>query len=98
MSGFEFTIVELKQGTRERLEWRHQGIGASDAPTIMGENPWKTAPELLHEKCGPVRQSVQSEAMARGGAKRCQKPLFMRPVATRGGTIMVPDTFPPFWL
>src|SRR5581483_972237 len=36
-----YTIVDLRQGTQEWLGWRNQGIGASDAPIIMGENPWK---------------------------------------------------------
>ena len=45
-----FTIVKIQQGTREWLEWRHRGIGASDASTIMGENRFKDAVELLQEK------------------------------------------------
>jgi putative phage-type endonuclease len=71
-----FSIVELKQGTPEWLEWRHRGIGASDAPVIMGENPWKGADELLREKRGPARDSSKNEAMNRGTllepeARRC---------------------------
>ena len=71
-----YTIVVLEQGTREWLEWRHKGIGASDAPTIMGENPWKSATELLGEKRGPAREFGQNAAMARGTqlepeARRC---------------------------
>ena len=61
-----FTIVELEQGTHEWREWRHKGIGASDAPTIMGENRFKSATQLLKEKREPARDSVQNEAMARG--------------------------------
>ncbi|MFZ2644318.1 MAG: YqaJ viral recombinase family protein [Verrucomicrobiia bacterium] len=61
-----YVIVELKQGTREWLEWRHGGLGASDAPVVMGENPWKTADELLREKRGPATESVQNAAMSRG--------------------------------
>ena len=61
-----FTIVELEQGTREWREWRHKGIGASDAPAIMGENRFKSAAQLLQEKRGPARVSVQNEAMALG--------------------------------
>jgi len=61
-----YTIVEIEQGTLEWLEWRHNGIGASDAPVVMGENPWKTAAELLREKRGPARESVQNAAMSRG--------------------------------
>jgi len=62
-----YIIVKLEQGTREWLEWRHKGIGASDAPAVMGENPWKTAAQLLCEKRGrAARESVQNAAMARG--------------------------------
>jgi putative phage-type endonuclease len=61
-----FTIVQLVQGTPEWLEWRNMGIGASDAPTLMGENPWKTATELLREKRGQAREFGQNAAMARG--------------------------------
>ena len=43
--------VSIQQGTKEWLEWRSQGIGASDAPAIMGENPWKRPETLLQEKC-----------------------------------------------
>lgn len=62
-----FTLVELQQGTPEWLDWRSQGIGASDAPTIMGENPWKSAAQLLDEKCG-TKNTDSSNAMARGSA------------------------------
>jgi putative phage-type endonuclease len=61
-----FSIVQLEQGTRSWLKWRHDGIGASDAPTVMGENPWKSATELLCEKHGDPRDSGRNAAMARG--------------------------------
>lgn len=64
----DFTTVQLDQGTPEWLEWRNQGIGASDAPAIMGENPWKTAADLLREKRRPARQAEPNAAMARGTA------------------------------
>ena len=62
-----YKLMNLEQGTPAWLEWRSQGIGASDAPTIMGENPWKRAAELLDEKCGKLR-SNSNAAMARGSA------------------------------
>jgi putative phage-type endonuclease len=61
-----FTIIELEQGTNEWHEWRRKGIGSSDAPAIMGENPFKTAAQLLKEKREPAKESVQNEAMALG--------------------------------
>ena len=66
MNTLSFTIVELEQGTDEWRAWRHKGIGASDAPTIMGENHFKSAAQLLKEKREPARESFQNEAMARG--------------------------------
>jgi putative phage-type endonuclease len=61
-----YEIIALKQRTQEWIKWRHNGIGASDAPIIMGENPWKTAQELLREKRGPARASKPNDAMSRG--------------------------------
>ena len=61
-----YTIVQLEQGTRAWLEWRHKGIGASDAPVIMGENPWKDISELLRHKRGAPKDQVENAAMARG--------------------------------
>jgi putative phage-type endonuclease len=61
-----FTIVTLEQGTEAWREWRHKGIGASDASTIMGENRFKSAAQLLQEKRGPSRDFGQNAAMARG--------------------------------
>lgn len=61
-----FTIVDLQQGTVEWREWRHNGIGASDAPIIMGENPFKSLAQLLTEKRGPTPNARQNSAMALG--------------------------------
>ncbi len=68
LQAFRPSLVQLDQGTPEWLEWRTSGIGASDAPTIMGENPWKTAAELLREKRGRAARSGANAAMARGTA------------------------------
>jgi len=66
MNTSHFTIVELQQGTTEWREWRHNGIGASDASTIMGENRFKSAAQLLNEKRGRAQDHGQNAAMARG--------------------------------
>jgi putative phage-type endonuclease len=63
-----YTIVNLQQGTAKWLEWRSNGIGASDAPAIMGENPWKSSAHLFSEKIGTVEKFVGNAAMARGTA------------------------------
>ena len=62
-----FTLVELEQGTSEWLAWRHNGIGASEASTIMGENRFQSTSVLLQEKRGAVvLDSIQNKAMALG--------------------------------
>ena len=62
-----FIVVELQQGPSEWLAWRHNGIGGSDASTIMGENRFESPSGLLHQKRGPViLDSFQNEAMALG--------------------------------
>lgn len=53
------------QGSEEWLEWRKKGIGASDAPVIMGENPWKAPYELWLEKMG-LATTPMNEHMLRG--------------------------------
>ena len=63
--GAPYLIVELPQGGSEWLVWRSQGIGASDAPAIMGENPWKTRGRMLSEK-SMGWSAPMNEAMARG--------------------------------
>jgi len=64
-----YTVVSLVQGSREWLEWRHAGVGASDASAVMGENPWKTASQLFSEKCLPCKDGdCPSPAAARGVA------------------------------
>ena len=65
MNTSSFTIVNLQQSTQPWLDWRNEGIGASDAPTIMGENPWKSANQLLKERCGG-KSCRKNAAMARG--------------------------------
>lgn len=43
-------IVTMAQNTPEWLAWRTTGIGASDAPILLGVSPWKSREELLAEK------------------------------------------------
>ena len=42
----------MDQNTDDWLEWRRSGIGASDAPIIMGESKYMTAHELYLDKIG----------------------------------------------
>ncbi len=45
-----YLLLDLTQRSDEWLKWRDNGIGASDAPTIMGETRWKPPDSLLREK------------------------------------------------
>ena len=60
-----YKVVDLEQGSRRWLDWRYNGIGASDAPAIMGENPWKTRQRLLAEKRSR-RDVVKNSRMNKG--------------------------------
>ena len=59
-------IERLHQNTPEWHRWRMQGIGASDAPVIMGETPFKTAKMLWALKTGRLREQPAGLAARRG--------------------------------
>lgn len=54
-------IVNLQQNTPEWLEFRRNCIGASEAPTIMLESPWRTPRQLYRQK----KEGTQIEKNAR---------------------------------
>ena len=62
---FPYKLVDIAQGTSEWFDWRNQGLGASDAPAIMGETPWKSRERLLKEKLNEL-SFWQNDAMRRG--------------------------------
>ena len=61
-----YPVLGPRPNTPPRPEWRPPGPGASDAPTIMGENRYKSAAQLLQEKRNPLREVVLNPAMALG--------------------------------
>ncbi len=65
MVEYPYKIVDLDQGSPEWHAWRSRGIGASDAPAIMDENPWKSREWLLKEKLNESKVRM-NEAMRRG--------------------------------
>lgn len=81
-----YSVITLDQGTEDWHRWRAQGLGASDAPTIMGENPWKTRDDLLHEKIHNIR-TPGNAAMARGVAL---EPEARRAYERRAGAKFLP--------
>ncbi len=56
----------IQQNTPEWLEMRKSKVGASDAPIIMGDSPWKTAFQLWEEKLGLRQPPQMNAAMQRG--------------------------------
>jgi putative phage-type endonuclease len=61
-----YLIDDLEQGSAAWLEWRRGVIGASDAATIMGENPWSSSKRLLEEKLGLHRAFTGNAATREG--------------------------------
>lgn len=63
-------VIQVKQNTKEWREWRDRGLGASDAPVVMGESPWTSRFELWAYKTGlmtrPAPNQYQVAAMQRG--------------------------------
>jgi putative phage-type endonuclease len=57
---------EFDQGSDAWLAWRRRGIGASDAPVIMGVSPWMDAEALWLEKTGRAESRPSNWAMRRG--------------------------------
>jgi putative phage-type endonuclease len=55
----------MEQNTDKWLEWRSKGLGASDAPIILGVSPYKTPYQLWEEKLG-LKKSVGNWATQRG--------------------------------
>ena len=63
-----YARLSLDQGSAKWHSWRNGIIGASDAPVIMGENPWKSAARLLAEKNGLHERFRGNEKTRRGAA------------------------------
>jgi len=57
---------EFQQGSEAWLDWRRGGVGASDAPAIMGVSPWMDIEALWLEKTGRATGRPSSFAMRRG--------------------------------
>jgi putative phage-type endonuclease len=47
-------------------KWRSEGLGASDAPVVMGVSPWRTRYQLWQEKCGFFVKDDSNWATRRG--------------------------------
>ena len=87
---------ELQQGSLQWLEFRQQHVGASDASTIMGLNPWHTKMQLWQEKALGWTKEVNN-AMRRGSQMEEQARLAYQ---LQSGCLVSPmvaeDTLYPF--
>jgi putative phage-type endonuclease len=63
-----FVINNFEQGSSEWHDWRKTVIGASDAPKIMGENPFASKKSLIKDKVTPQTTSWSNAAMNEGNA------------------------------
>lgn len=59
-------LVEILQNTTKWRSFKQTKIGASDAPVIMGDSPWKTPRDLFEEKLGLRAPSITTSYMQRG--------------------------------
>jgi len=62
--------ISLEQGNPKWLEWRKQGLGGSDAATLLGLNPFKKEYQLWAEKTGRIDDEPMNAHMERG--VRCE--------------------------
>lgn len=59
-------LVKQEQDTEKWLEWRRQGIGASEAATVLGVNPWESAKSLWKVKTGRKKEFTGNYHTNRG--------------------------------
>ena len=63
-----FELSHLEQGSAAWRSWRKKVIGASDAPTIMGENRFNSVSNLMNEKLG-LQSEFGGNAATREGKR-----------------------------
>ncbi len=80
-------IEQLHQSTPEWHRWRQLGIGASDAPVIMGDGAFKTPRMLWSIKTGRMQEAAAGLAARRG---RELENLARRVYEQQTGTQMEP--------
>ena len=77
-------IERLQQNTPQWHHWRQQGLGASDAPVIMGEAAFKTPRMLWSIKTGRMQEEAAGPAARRGRElERLARRAYSRRSASR---------------
>lgn len=56
----------MEQGSAAWLKWRQEGIGGSDAASIMGVSPYRTVLQIYEDKLGIGKPFVPNWATNRG--------------------------------
>lgn len=91
---------EVTFGDRTQwLNWRHQGIGSSDACVIMGESRFKKYDVLLTEKVAPVFGEDQANPYIKDRGNRIEKlvrDFFEKEMGTTFSAMNTESTFFPF--
>lgn len=76
-----YQILSLVEQTHAWWTWRQGGIGSSDAATILGLKPAKSAERLLLEKQHPPKDSGRNFARAQGAAlERAARALYVKAI------------------
>ncbi len=81
-------IDGLVQNTPEWHAFRRLHLGASDAATIMGTNPWRSQRSLWEEKALGWEQDFDKKALARMKKGQQMEPLALADYQTRTGYSM----------
>jgi len=82
--------ILLEQNSPDWDAWRKKGIGASEVPTIMGENPYGNALTLFRVKLG-LEPPFQGNAATRRG--HALEPLARRAYFEQTGESVVPHIY-----
>lgn len=60
-------LISTKDLTHaEWLEWRRKGIGGSDAASIVGVSPWRSAVQVFIDKTETIQEDIDNERMRIG--------------------------------
>lgn len=91
-------IVDFDQSSESWLEWRTNGVGASDIGVIMGVDPYKKPKRLWEEKCG-FKGSPKSNFAMEHGRKNESVALkkFNEEMDMKASPICIEDDISPHW-
>ena len=62
-------IINVKQGSAEWLEWRHHGIAATDAASIMDSNPYASPLDVYFDKISDTPKHIEPNAAMEWGSR-----------------------------